>query len=642
MSDYSKAATGCFGSQALSSSATVALGVQSCKRISFAGGTEMCGIAAIIKLMPPFPFRDELHRFNELQASRGPDDSGILIDTNVGLANTRLAIVDPSGATQPMTNEDESIWVTFNGEIFNAPPLRSRLERQGHHFKTAHSDTEVIVHGYEEWGFDLPLHLDGMYGAALYDAKAKQLLIFRDRLGIKPLFLARLPTAIIAASTINGIAHHPIFAPHRHLDKRALEGYLRWKYVPSPLTIFTKIRKLQPAERVLICTQTGNVLSSDIYWKPQWRQDKELDKESSVDLVIQSLKNAITAVTPQEQAFGIMLSGGIDSAVVAAATCLYTQKMPTAFSIGFDQPIFDELSYAQTVATSLRMPHVTDILTAVSLKRLPKIVMDYGQPFADASQIPTAAVCDLAHNCGLKILLSGDGGDELFAGYATYFRILDQLVQTPNANLLDLHEKYVGHFTLAEINAMYKPQFECEVPWDPRVDLVPDPSLEPLLQLQLIDLGTYLPDDLLYKVDVAGMATSVEVRPPLLHNLVVDAALKIPPALNLRNINHPEILAQGKAILAQVATTMLPGFNTRRPKMGFGYPHASYLRLEATSIRNILVRSEQLNSIFEQRSISQLIDSHQNSITPYGFAHKLWNLLVLHLWWSANTDLSLS
>lgn len=569
----------------------------------------MCGICGLWHSQSPI-LDSDLQRMNDRQAHRGPDDSGLYRNPagRLGLGFRRLAIIDlsPNGH-QPMTNEDGNLWIVYNGEIYNFANLRKELVNAGHEFRSL-SDTEVIVHGYEEWGPDVLKRLRGMFAFAIWDEREQSLFLARDRLGIKPLHYYWDGKRFAFASEIKALLTLPGLKTDR--DHSAVWDYFTYLYVPTPKTAYKFIRKLPPAHYLKLgrdFMSAGNLAPRiEEYWDVrQWGQ-QAMSVAEGAEAVRAKLAEAVQSHLIADVPVGIFLSGGLDSSAVTA----YASSAATpaqSFSIGFDVPEHNELHYAQIVAAAFHTQHATRIVSQPDLQSaLLQMVELYDEPFADASGLPTLAVSRLAAE-RVKVVVAGDGGDETLAGYFKYRRwlelgeqdrggparrkfLFDDLIMRTlkpiagwpkvlgliNTGLLDLRGKE-GVDRFGALISTIKPYQKAR--------LLPDlaaefkgyddfwhlrrywhDDLEPLACLQYVDLKTYLPDDILTKVDRASMAASLEVRVPLLDHEWVELAASLPAALRF-----------DKTVLRAAMKGILPEPILTRSKKGFSAPLLSWL-----------------------------------------------------------------
>lgn len=622
----------------------------------------MCGITGIVDLRAERPVEEGLLRsMNALLSHRGPDGDGFHFEPGVGLGHRRLSIIDLEGGKQPLYNEDHSVVVTFNGEIFNFMEIEAELLRRGHQFRTR-SDTEVIVHAWEEWGVESLRRFNGMFAFALWDRRTRTLFIARDRLGVKPLYYAELPDGrLIFASELKSLLLHP--RVERKIDHGAVEEYFTFGYVPDPKTIYSTVKKLEPG--AYICVRRGDGAVKPVrYWDvplagergaatPRAHWESELRER---------LKESVRKRLVSDVPLGAFLSGGIDSsAVVAMMREIGTERILTC-SIGFREARYDESQYAQRVAEQKATDHKSEIVEASDYGLLDKLVSLYDEPYADSSAIPTYRVCQLARR-HVTVALSGDGGDEDFLGYRRY-------------KLFAMEERVRSRMPAGVRRAVFGPlgRWFPKLDWAPRVfrgkttfqglarssvdaylhgvslsteelrdqmfassfkrDLqgyssrevfnahVRDKSFsDPLALVQYLDYKTYLPGDILTKVDRASMAHSLEVRTPFLDYEFVEWASSLPSDVKLRG-------SEGKHVLKRALEPVLPKDVLYRTKMGFAVPLDMWFRGSLGKHIADIVRGPRLadSGIFEPATLSRIVADHQSGRRDYSAA--LWSLLM--------------
>ncbi|MBW6397539.1 asparagine synthase (glutamine-hydrolyzing) [Roseomonas sp. HJA6] len=620
----------------------------------------MCGIAGLFHPFRPEPPAAALLRgMTDAQRHRGPDGEGFHAERHLGFGHRRLAIVDLAGGTQPMATADGAVVVTFNGEIYNHEQLRLELQRLGHVFRSR-SDTEVLLHGWRAWGADMPARLVGMFAFALWDREAGRLFLARDPLGEKPLHYAVMPDGGFAfASEIGGLTALPNLP--RGLDPVALDDFLALGYVPEPATIEAAIRRLPPAHALML--RLGEPVEAAMprrYWSPpRMAGQGAADAAESLRARIDA---AVRARMMSDVPLGAFLSGGIDSGVVTSLAAEATDHPLATFTIGFAGAA-DERPDAALVAARYGTRHTSEDGAAADYlamaREIPRI---FGEPFGDTSAVPTLAVSALARR-HVTVALSGDGGDEVFAGYRRYrfhmmaeaarrlipaglrrgafgalARAYPKLDRAPRwlrakATLTELSlDSAMGYYSTvcriaeARRRALLSPTLRATVaghdPSDRFVQLMDECDTEdPLLQAQYADLQTYLPGDILAKVDRTSMAVSLEVRPPLLDPALVAWGMALPSAMKLRN-------GQGKHILREVAAALLPSELLARPKRGFATGLAGHFRARADVIRDRLLGGALADSgMFDLRTLGALVDQHAAKATDHSQA--LWHLLIL-------------
>jgi len=602
-------------------------------------------------------------------AHRGPDDEGYFVDGNVGLALKRLSIIDLVTGHQPVHNEDRSIWVIDNGEVYNFQELRGKLEKIGHQFYTK-SDTEVIVHLYEEFGDEFVNQMNGMFACAVWDAKRKRLILARDRLGIKPLYYAEVQGRIVFASELKALLIHP--EVKKEIDLVALDVYLSLEYVPAPLSIFRGIKKL-PGGHMLIADEKGVEVRR--WWKPNYhtragRVPSEKEAEEEIERLLRdSIRLRLIADVP----LGVFLSGGIDSTTITALAQQVSGRQMKTFNIGFTDLSFDESRYARHAARVLGTEHYEDILTPEKvLELVPKISDIVDEPFADPSIFPTYLVSKFARK-HVKVVLSGEGGDELFAGYPTYQahqvaqyyealpgwiremirKTASQLPVSHRNFSLDFNIKrfvngagyppelrhlyWLGAFHPWEKKELYAETMKHALPMQPNVyedifghldsvGLGPRKRRSFLDAISYLDMGYYLQDDLLVKGDRATMATSLEARVPFLDYRLVEYACSLPPSYKIRGLTT-------KYVYKKMAEKIIPRELARRRKKGFGIPVARWISGELKEFVLDTLSEERLarQGLFKYGYVARLLEEHFERRKDN--RKLLWPLLMFELWY---------
>ena len=620
----------------------------------------MCGISGIFFLDESSLIdRALLERMNDRLSHRGPDGSGLFFDPGVGLGHRRLSIIDLSTGAQPLANEDDSVWVTFNGEIYNFAALRSDLEAAGHVFRT-HSDTEVIVHAWEEWGEACVERFNGMFVFALWDRGAGTLLLARDRLGIKPLYWAITEKReLIFASELKALLAHPNLG--RELDERAIVDYLALGYIPEPRTIFRSVHKLEPGH--LVRVRRGAEPQPRPYWSLTPTQGlRGLSEGQLQERLREVIDGAVGLRMIADVPLGAFLSGGVDSSAVVAFMAGRSEAPVKTCSIRFDDPAFNENEFARMVADRYHTDHRVEEVTVSDFGLLDTLVGVYDEPYADSSAIPTYRVCELARK-QVTVALSGDGGDELFAGYRRYpfhlheerirgflpgglrsslfgalGRIYPGMAWAPRflrakSTLLALAKSSAeGYFDSVSIlppelhQALYTERFRRSLDGYRPQDLIrrhyeAAPVGDALSRAQYTDIKTYLVGDILTKVDRASMAHSLEVRVPLLDHRLVEFALGVDPDRRLRG-------GEGKAILKSALEPLLPRDVLYRKKMGFSVPLGAWIAGPLRDRVEAALRSERLRSldVFDAGVLENLVQAHCAGRRDY--APTLWALLM--------------
>ncbi len=555
----------------------------------------MCGIAGIVDMSGRAPVdADCLRRMTDRLFHRGPDDVGYLVERRVGLAIRRLSIIDLSTGQQPIHNEDKSLSVVFNGEIYNYRELRAELQAKGHRFATT-SDTEVLVHLYEEHRERCVERLRGMFAFAIWDRPGQALFLARDRLGIKPLYYTETPRGFVFASELKAIAQHPLVP--RRVCPEGLVAYLQYGYVPEPLSILEGVRRLPPGHTMTV--RDGSLGAPRRYWESTgfFRSvtGPSRDGEAgAAEALWAYLESAVRSHLVSDVPVGAFLSGGVDSSAVVAIMAQATGVPVKTFSVGFRESGYNELPYARRVAESLGTEHHELLVEPRDLGVLEEVLAAVDEPFADASAIPTYLVSRLARR-HVKVVLSGDGGDELFAGYDRYvvdhrrrhlgflgdaglggaLRVLSAALPegAPGKNYLynlslPRLERYLDSISLFPARQMADLLEPAVIPHSESpfaTALALGNGLDPLSRLQDLDLNTYLPGDILTKVDRMSMANSLEARVPLLDHPLVEFACGLPADLRLR-------AGQTKHLLKRTLRGRVPEEVFTRPKQGFGVP----------------------------------------------------------------------
>ncbi len=620
----------------------------------------MCGIVGIVNNSARSVDEVLLSQMCGAIAHRGPDDDGFFVHGPVGLGMRRLAIIDVAGGHQPIHNQDSSAWIVFNGEIYNYQELRRDLEELGYQFYT-NSDTEAIVHAYDRYGSDCPKYLRGMFAFAIWDGRKQELFLARDRVGKKPLLYAQVGDEFLFASEFSSLLLHPRLS--RDIDLRAIDYYLSFMCVPAPLTAYQHIRKLEPGHSLRL--HNGEI-TIERYWQPDFSKKLDISEEEAGEQAIALLRDAVKVRLMSEVPLGAFLSGGIDSSAVVALMAEESSTPVKTFSIGFEEQDFSELHHARRVAEHVGADHHEFIVRPDALEVLPVLVEHYGEPYADSSAIPTYYVARETRR-HVTVALNGDGGDESFAGYERYaamsmaekyYRIpalLRNSVIQQAANLLPSSEtkrsrvrdakrflkaaslprverylRWVSVFDSAAKLDLYSDQFRQQTagmyagdalePWFARANGagIVDASL-------LTDIMTYLPNDLLVKVDIATMAVSLEARSPFLDHKVIEFAASLPEKLKLRGLTT-------KYLLKRVLRKLLPAENLDRRKMGFGVPIGHWFRGNLQPfLRETLLSEKALGrGLFRPETIKQMIELHTRGERDY--ASQLWTLLMLELW----------
>ncbi|MDQ1525006.1 MAG: hypothetical protein QOG00_1655 [Pyrinomonadaceae bacterium] len=627
----------------------------------------MCGIVGIVDRRRRALDETVLARMCEAIRHRGPDEDGFYHGAGVGLAMRRLAIIDLKSGQQPMYNADRTAAIVFNGEIYNYKEVRARLEQLGHQFHTD-CDTEVVIHAYDEYGADCPTHLRGMFAFAIWDTRTEELFLARDRVGKKPLLYARVGDEFVFGSEFSALLQHPQVG--REVNREAIHHYLTFMCVPAPLTAYRDIHKLEPGH-TLRYTRDGEIKTAR-YWQPDFSRKTRMSEEEAGEQAVAILREAVRVRLMSEVPLGAFLSGGVDSSAVVALMSEVSSTPVKTFSIGFEEQDFSELHHARRVAEHVGAEHHEFIVRPDAMEVLPTLVEHYGEPYADSSAIPTYYVARETRR-HVTVALNGDGGDECFAGYERYaamklagkYRSVPGLLregliknavalyptsETRRSRARDLKrfldaaslptvERYMRWVSVLDTQAkhdLYTDDFEREMSAHHASDFVApwfaNANGAGLVDASLLaDTMTYLPNDLLVKVDIASMAVSLEARSPFLDHHVIEFAASLPENLKLRGLTT-------KYLLKRVLAKLLPAENLSRRKMGFGVPIGHWLRGEMQKfLRDTLLSEKALGrGFFKPASVKRMVELHTRGERDY--AHQLWTLLMLELWFERFID----
>lgn len=633
----------------------------------------MCGIVGVASINNPVE-PGALRKMCDAIVHRGPDDEGYYVSpsaetgsesrfhgtASVGLGIRRLSIIDLSTGRQPIHNEDKTVWVVLNGEIYNYADLRKELESKGHCFYTQ-SDTEAIVHAYEEYGDDVPKHLRGMFAFALWDETRQRLLLARDRVGKKPLLYSIVGRELVFASEFQAILRHP--GVSREVNEAAISHYLSFLCVPAPLTAFAGVRKLEPGH--ILIWQDGEI-EIRRYWSLDFRNKIDIGEREAGERVVELLRDAVNVRLMSDVPLGAFLSGGIDSSAVVALMSELSAERVKTFSIGFEEQGFNEISHARRVAERFGTDHHEFIVRPDAIEVLPALVKHYGEPYADSSAIPTYYLAKMTRQ-HVTVALNGDGGDECFAGYERYtaMRMAERYHRLPRVLREQVVERAVGAIPEAGsarsrlgkarrfLGVMGRPVGERYLTWtsaiseEMKAELCTaeflartsaakaigyvQPWFEGNGEIDIVDRALmadtshYLPNDLLVKVDIASMAVSLEARSPFLDHHVMEFAASLPARYKLRGLTT-------KRLLKNALKGLLPPENLTRSKMGFGTPIGRWFRSELKSFLAETVLSERAlgRGYFKREAVNHLVEEHTDGRRDY--AHQLWTLLMLELW----------
>jgi asparagine synthase (glutamine-hydrolysing) len=627
----------------------------------------MCGIVGTVNNNSRPVERELIEKMNRCIFHRGPDDDGFYFNQNVALAMRRLAIIDLAHGKQPIHNADKTKWIVFNGEIYNYRELREDLDKRGHKFYT-NSDTEAIIHLYDEYGADCVLHLRGMFAFAIWDETDKSLFIARDRVGKKPLLYSHQPNGdLIFGSEFQALLAHPAIS--REVDSEAIDSYLSFLCVPAPQTAFKQIRKLEPAH--WLRWKDGQI-ETKRYWQPDFSKKIKISEREAEEETLRILRESTRLRMISEVPLGAFLSGGVDSSIVVALMAQESEKPIKTFSIGFEEQDFNELKYAKRVAEHVGAEYHEFIVKPDAMEVLPTLVEHYGEPYADSSAIPTYYVSKETRKY-VTVALNGDGGDESFAGYERHaaMRLAETYHRLPRVLRKALIEKPINLVPTSEIQksrvrdvkrflqAANLPRTERYFQWmstfrrDAKRELYteefsrevsgnnPSEVLEKwfakangsgILDTTLLtDQMTYLPNDLLVKVDIASMANSLEARSPFLDHNLMEFAASLPEKFKARRF-------ETKSFLKRIAARLVPREVVYRRKMGFGVPIGKWFRTDMKDfLREVLLSEKSLTrGIVRREIIEKYVREHTSAERDH--AYQLWTLLMLELWFQRFID----
>jgi asparagine synthase (glutamine-hydrolysing) len=623
----------------------------------------MCGIAGKLNFDADRAIdRDTLSAMTQVIAHRGPDSDGFYTGPGIGLGFRRLSIIDLSTGDQPIANEDGTVWVIFNGEIYNFVEVRAELEARGHRFRTR-TDTEVIVHAYEQWGEDCVQRFRGMFAFAVWDEPRRRLLLVRDRLGVKPLYYSTTAHGVTFGSEIKSLLEDPDVP--REWSAESVDAYLALQYVPSPRTIFTSIWKL-PAAHLLVA-ENGRVRTRR-YWDLVFTGDGDPSREAEyLDRLEEAVDEAVRLRMVSDVPLGAFLSGGIDSSLVVSSMVKAAPGRVVTTSVGFDDEPYDELEHARVVAEHLGTEAYERVVRPDIAALLPKLAWHLDEPFADSSAVPTYYVSQTARE-HVTVALSGDGGDEMWAGYARHRveraehvarRILGARVgrfagrmagrlphaikgarslghlALPTADACAFKHAY-GLFEGHGRHALYAGDFAAEVrDADPfhgfRLAYHSCGSPDPVDRALYVDVKTYLVDDILMKVDKMSMAVSLEARDPLLDHRLLEFVATIPSSLKLGH-------GRSKYLLRRLLAKRIPQSIVDRPKQGFEAPIGEWLRGPLAPMVDDLLMDGRLadRGVFDAREVRRVWQEHRSGARDH--RHRLWSLVMLELWFRQFVD----
>lgn len=627
----------------------------------------MCGIVGFVNNSGESVDSAILERMNAAIIHRGPDDDGFYVNENVGLGMRRLSIIDLAHGKQPIHNADKTKWIVFNGEIYNYQELRVDLEKRGHTFYT-NSDTETIIHLYDEYGADCLQHLRGMFAFAIWDTADKSLFLARDRVGKKPILYSHQTNGdLIFGSEFQALLQHPAIS--REVDLEAIDSYLSYLCIPAPQTAFKQIRKLEPGHWL---RWKDGAIETKRYWLPNFSKKITITEEEAILETTRILRESTKLRMISEVPLGAFLSGGVDSSIIVALMAQESSQPVKTFSIGFEEQDFSELKYAKRVADHVGAQYNEFIVRPNAMEVIPTLVEHYGEPYSDSSAIPTYYVAKetRAH---VTVALNGDGGDESFAGYERYaaMKIAERYNRLPQSvrkafveapvNLLPSSEikrsrirdakrffqaanlpkteryfRWMSTFNREAKNEIYTDDFTASVSRQNPSAFLDEwfgkANGSGILDATLLtDQMTYLPNDLLVKVDIATMANSLEARSPFLDHKLIEFAASLPEHLKMQRF-------QTKSMLKKVAVRLVPKEVVYRRKMGFGVPLGKWFRGEMKDfVCSVLLSEKSLTrGIIKPEMLEKYVNEHTNAERDHSF--QLWTLLMLELWFQRFID----
>lgn len=617
----------------------------------------MCGIAGIIyfdteKEVDP----SQIEKMCRRMVHRGPDDQGIYIEKNVGLGHRRLSIIDLSpNAKQPMLNEDETVVLVFNGEIYNFTDLREELIKKGHKFRSE-TDSEVVIHLYEDYGENCLQYLEGMFAFAIWDTKDHVLFIARDRLGKKPVYYSLSEERIVFSSEINALKKIPDV--DLSIDFEALDLYLEYQFIPSPWTIYKGIKSLHPSQYL---TLNSWKCEKKQYWDVDYCEKMDISFLDTINEAEARIEEAVKKRMISDVPMGALLSGGVDSSLVVYFMSKLSASPIKTFSVGFKEEEFNELPYAKKVSEICDTEHHQLYVTPKIQDDLPKIVLQYGQPFADKSIVPSYYVCQMARNY-VTVVLNGDGGDELCLGYDKYklrksiktymklparFRkklmVFADLFPNQSSLMKKAVRNLMPELRVLNFNSFWTEELKKKLFREELKEEIKDSHFktqrvnefiinmnhfahEPEERLLWADIHNYLPHDLLVKMDIASMAHSLEARSPFLDHKLVEFFSKIPLE---SKINDNE----SKYLLKKIAEKYLPSDVLYRKKQGFSIPTSKWIKEDMSPmVKGYVLDNKQVGEWFDSSFISELVERHGLGLEEHGY--RIWTLLILGIWLS--------
>jgi asparagine synthase (glutamine-hydrolysing) len=621
----------------------------------------MCGIAGILRFDGRAADPGLVERMTDALAHRGPDGRGVHVCGSLGLGHRRLSIIDlTAAARQPLANEDGSVLVTYNGEIYNFQDVRGELQARGHVFRSR-TDSEVIVHAYEEWGPECLSRFNGMFAFALWDARRRRLWLVRDRLGVKPLFYSVAPEALRFGSEIKAVLADPDVA--RRLDTDALATFLAFNYLPAPDTLFQGVSQVEPGHYLLV--EQDGAVRDVAYWDVVFVEDEDPGERACVERLSALLSDSVRLRLVSDVPLGVFLSGGVDSSGVAYWMSRHQSAPVKSFSIGFGERSHDELEYAREVAGAIGADHHEQILDADAASLLPSIVRHAEEPTADSSMVAVYHLAALARR-GVTVVLSGDGADDILAGYETYqahylhraYRLLPRALRRgliapllgalgpsdAKVGLVEKLQRFVaaGDLPPDDAHASWRQVFEAPVrrrllaplagamrrdPLDRyREAFARTNARHPLNRMLYVDMRVYLPADMLVKIDRMTMAHGLEAREPYLDYRLVEFAARVPPRWKLRR------LSQKKYLLKAALAGRVPPRALHRRKQGFNVPKGRWIRegLRPFVMDTLSPARVRALGVLDPATVSGLLDDHFRRKADH--SHRIWSLLVLASW----------
>lgn len=627
----------------------------------------MCGITGFVVKNGSPPERGVLEAMNGAIFHRGPDEDGFFLDDHAALAMRRLAIIDLAGGQQPIWNADQTKCIFFNGEVYNYQELRKDLEALGHSFYT-NSDTEAIVHLYDEYGVECLQRLRGMFAIAIWDTVERSLFLARDRVGKKPLLFSHQSNGnLIFGSEFQALLKHPSIS--REVDHEAIDAYLSYSCVPAPLTAFKGIKKLEPGHWL---RWKDGTIETRRYWLPDFSKKIKISEEDAIEETTRLLRESTRMRMISEVPLGAFLSGGVDSSTIVALMARESSTPVKTFSIGFEEEDFSELKYARMVAEHVGAEYHEFIVKPNALEIIPTLIDHYGEPYADSSAIPTYYVSRETRN-HVTVALNGDGGDESFVGYERYaaMRLAEKYHRIPGilrkpfiefpASILPASELKRSRIRDGKrfLAAASLPKVERYFRWssaffgEAKSELYTRDFRESVNSVDaseflgkwfatangtgiidatmFVDQMTYLPNDLLVKVDIAAMANSLECRSPFLDHNVIEFAASLPESIKFQGM-------ETKSFLKRVAARLVPKEAIYRRKMGFGVPVGNWFRGEMKGfVKEVLLSGASLNrGVVRPEMLRKYVTEHTTGERDHAF--RIWALLMLELWYQRFID----